>query len=68
MSAAINVLRTELEDQRGKLKSLQEEHKPAIDEGRRAERIVGAQARHVQELVDGIAAIEQSQKGREVSA
>lgn len=65
MSAAIDILQGELEEQKAKLIAIRSERKDAIDAGQRAQRDVDAQSRHVNEIQDAINDLKKAQRARE---
>lgn len=54
MSAPIDILKRELEDQNDKLTALRDEKAADIERGRRAQAEVDAQTRHVNEIQNAI--------------
>lgn len=54
MSAAIEVLQVELEDQKEKLKVIRNNNSADIERGRRAQSELDAQSRHVNEIQNAI--------------
>ena len=60
MSVAVDILKRELEDQKGKLVDIRAERKDTIEAGKRAQSEVDAQIRHVNELQNAINQLERA--------
>lgn len=68
MSAAIDILQREIEDQKGKLAAIREQNQADIERGRRAQAEVDAQTRHVNDLQAAINTLKQPARGLAVAA
>lgn len=68
MSAPIDILQRELEDQKTKLDALKAGHKDAIEAGQRAQREVDNQVRHVNEIQNAITHLKSVGRGIPVAA
>lgn len=68
MSAAVDILQRELEDQKAKLAALREQNKADIERGQRAQREVDTQTRHVNDLQSAINTLKQPARGMAIAA
>lgn len=65
-TVVIDLLKHELEQQKGKLDALKDHHQHVIEDGRRSQQIVDQQARHVGDLSAAIGVLERDARRSEI--